>query len=109
MAIFLEIRVELTNTKKARILLPKSILTTMYYFKRIFCHFSISSNLIPNVDHPKGGNMDKLYLLLIVLVPALSLYMAVMAKVTMPEPVAMLLFGTFLVSFANLKFSKEKQ
>ena len=62
-----------------------------------------------NVDHPKGVNMGKLSLLLIVLVPALSLYMAVIAKVTMPEPVILLLFGTFLVSFANIKFSKEKR
>lgn len=53
--------------------------------------------------------MGKLSLLLIVLVPALSLYMAVIAKVTLPEPVIMLLFGTFLVSFANIKFIKEKQ
>ncbi len=53
--------------------------------------------------------MGKLSLLMIFLVPALSLYTAVIAKVTMSEPVAMLMFGTFLVSFANLKFSKEKR
>ena len=53
--------------------------------------------------------MGKLSLLFIFLVPALSLYMAVVAKVTMTEPIVMLLFGTFLVSFANIKFSKEKQ
>jgi hypothetical protein len=29
--------------------------------------------------------------------------------VTMPEPVIMLLFGTFLVSLSNIKFIKEKQ
>jgi hypothetical protein len=65
--------------------------------------------LISNVGHPKAGNMGKLYLLLIVLVPVLSMYMVIIAKVTMPEPVAMILFGTLLVSFANLKFSREKQ
>jgi len=53
--------------------------------------------------------MGKISLLLIVLVPALYLYMVVIAKVTMTEPVVMLLIGTFLVSFANIKFSKEKQ
>ena len=53
--------------------------------------------------------MGKLYLLLIVLVPGLFMYMVIIYKVTMPESVAMILFGTLLVSFANLKFSKEKQ
>ncbi len=53
--------------------------------------------------------MGKLYLLLIVLVPVLSLYLAIIGKVTMSEPVAMLLFGTFLVSSAKLKFSIEKE
>ena len=53
--------------------------------------------------------MGKLYLLLIVLIPVLSMYMVIIAKVTVPAPVAMILFGTLLVSFANLKFNKENQ
>jgi len=53
--------------------------------------------------------MGKLYLLLIVLIPASSMYLVIIAKVIMPAPVAMILFGTLLVSFANLKSSKEKQ
>jgi len=53
--------------------------------------------------------MGKLYLILIVLIPVLSMSMVIIAKVTIPDPVAMIFFGTLLVSFANLKFSKEKQ
>jgi hypothetical protein len=52
--------------------------------------------------------MEKLYLLLIVLIPALSMSMVIIAKVTIPGPVAMVLFGTLFFSFASLKFSKDK-
>jgi len=52
--------------------------------------------------------MERLYLLLIVLIPVISMYILIIAKVTMSAPVAMILFGIVLVSFAHLKFSKEK-
>jgi hypothetical protein len=53
--------------------------------------------------------MGKLYLLLIVLIPILSMYTIIIAKMTMPGPVVMILFGIFIFSFANLNFSKAKQ